>query len=340
MTLKTPHEVKQKLPLKTLHSTQISRHRITIESILQREDSRFALILGPCSLHDAMSAKDYAKKLSILQKKVEKSCFLVMRAHIEKPRTLFGWKGLLYDPYLDGSNDLEAGLSICRSLLLEIVETGIPIALEFLDPLTPLYFSDLVSWGFIGARTSSSQIHRQLASILSMPVGFKNAVDGNVEEAILGALVAQGSHTFPYMDENGKLLAVTSQGNPFSHIVLRGSMQQANYTSKEIQKALSVCSQLGLNTPLIVDCAHGNCQKNPLLQKEAFYCVLNQYLEGNDKIIGLMIESHLEEGKQPFSKSIHPAISLTDPCIGWETTEEWVLSIHEALQTRSMFSYV
>ncbi len=332
MPFPSPLDLEVKLPLSTSTSIQIQKQRLKIQEIIEGTSPLWAFVVGPCSLHDAESALEYARKLKKLQEKVEKTCLLVMRAHVEKPRTSLGWKGLLYDPYLDGSDSILDGLLISRELYLKVAGIGLPIATEFLEPLVSSYFSDLVSWGFIGARTSSSQIHRQLASLLQMPVGFKNSTDGNLESAIQGAITAQSSHNFIHMNNLGKIAEVTSPGNPFSHIVLRGSSSGPNYSSSDVLMALRK-----LDRRLLIDCAHDNSPNKPFDQKEVCLNALEQHLSGNSKIMGVMLESHLKAGNQSISApSIDPSISLTDPCMGWEETEELIYLVHEALLESSV----
>lgn len=327
MPFPSPIDLEIKLPLGPSTSIQIQSHRLKIQEIIEGSSSLWAFVVGPCSLHDTDSALEYAKKLKKLQEKVEKTCLLVMRAHVEKPRTSLGWKGLLYDPYLDGSDSILEGLLITRELYLKIAEIGLPIATEFLEPLVSSYFSDLVAWGFIGARTSSSQIHRQLASLLKLPIGFKNSTDGNLESAIQGAITAQSPHNFIHMNHLGKIAEATSQGNPFSHIVLRGSASGPNYSSSDVLMALKK-----LDRRLLIDCAHDNSPNKPFDQKEVCSNALEQYLSGNGKIMGVMLESHLKAGNQPITAAfLDPSISLTDPCMGWEETEELICLVHEAL---------
>jgi 3-deoxy-7-phosphoheptulonate synthase len=332
MQLPSPSTLKTNLPITQKVLQAVEHHRKEISHLIHGVDPRFVIIAGPCSLHSLDSALLYANKLYFLQKKVEKSCKLVMRAHIEKPRTHLGWKGILHDPSLNGKADIEQGLTLSRTILLELAKTGIALASEFLDPIAACYFSDLISWGFIGARTATSQIHRQLASHLPMPVGFKNPTDGNVEDALHAVLSAHNSHSLLQIDEDGQACAAQSSGNPFTHIVLRGALNHTNYEMPYIQAAVDLCHKHNLFYRILVDCAHGNSQKNPSSQKGVLFSVLEQYLTAPSHLLGVMIESHLEEGKQPISSSSHsPFLSVTDPCIGWEQTEELILSVHETL---------
>lgn len=337
MPFPTPLDLITKLPIDVDTSIKIQKHRRQIQDIIQGASPLWALVVGPCSLHDTLSALDYAQKLKELQKKVEKTCLLVMRAHVEKPRTCLGWKGFLYDPHLDGSDSIAEGLFMSRQLYLHIAKLGVPIATEFLEPIASSYFSDLVSWGFIGARTSSSQIHRQLASHLSLPIGFKNSTDGNLENAIHGALAAQSPHSFIHVDSTGRICQVKSKGNSFSHIVLRGANTSPNYSASDILKALKLSENGGLRHRLLIDCAHDNSLKKPMDQKTVCYNVLEQYLFGNDRIMGIMLESHVKSGNQALSSStIDPFISVTDPCIDWEETKKLIHFVHESLLDSSI----
>ncbi|MBX9924558.1 MAG: 3-deoxy-7-phosphoheptulonate synthase [Rhabdochlamydiaceae bacterium] len=332
MSFPSPLDLKTLLPLNTHVSLDIHKNRNTIQKILQGSSPLWALVLGPCSLHNPQMALEYATKIKNLQKKVEKTCLLVMRSHMEKPRSSLGWKGLLYDPYLDGSDQMTQGLQICRKLLLEIAQMQVPMATEFLDPIASAYFSDLISWGFIGARTSSSQIHRQLASHLPMPIGFKNPIDGNIESAIQGALAAQSPHSFFHIDEQGKIQMAKSMGNLYSHIVLRGSFDAPNYDPASLLNAVHLCKKHGLSSRILIDCAHDNSIKKPLDQKIVFQSAVEQYLSGNEQIMGIMMESYLKSGSQSIdSPLLDPSISITDPCLDWDTTEELVLFLHESL---------
>lgn len=336
MHLPSPLELKTLLPLDIDTSLDIHKNRKTVQKILTGTSPLWALVVGPCSLHNPQMAIEYAKKIQKLQKKVDKTCLLVMRAHMEKPRTSLGWKGLLYDPYLDGSDAMIEGLHICRRLLLEIAQMQVPIATEFLDPIASSYFSDLISWGFIGARTSSSQTHRQLASHLPMPMGFKNPIDGNVDSAVQGAIAAQSSHSLFHIDELGNIQIVKSLGNPSSHIVLRGSYEGPNYDPASLLSTLRTCKMHGLSSRLLIDCSHDNSENKPFDQKNVFQSVLEQYLSGNEQIMGVMMESYLKSGSQPIqSHPLDPSTSITDPCLDWDSTEELILFLHESLLAHS-----
>jgi 3-deoxy-7-phosphoheptulonate synthase len=327
IALPPPYEFKQQFPLSSQASIFIAQSRKIAKRIIQGKDRRKALIIGPCSIHDRESALEYAHHFKKLAESVKQTCFMVMRVYIEKPRTINGWKGFLYDPHLDGSYDIKTGLLWARELLLTLAQMQIPAAAEFVDPLAALYFEDLVSWGFIGARTSASQPHRQFASARTMPIGFKNSIDGNLENAVYGVLSATNPHTSLHIDEQGKLCIVQSEGNSDSHIVLRGANDFTNYDPDSISLALEMLKRAGLPERLMIDCSHGNCQKKFDKQNDAFLSALDQIEKGNDKIFGLMLESHLESGSQPLTEDLSAlkyAVSITDPCLDWKTTEELI----------------
>lgn len=329
MHLPTPREIKHYLPLSDRQRRFIERSRTTVRQLLKGKDKRLALVIGPCSIHDSDSALEFAHRFKTLSEEVKENAFLVMRVYIEKPRTLLGWKGFLYDPYLDGSNDIRTGIFWSRQLLLHLAEMEVPAAMEFLEPLAAPFFSELITWGFIGARTSYSQTHRQLASLLPMPVGFKNSVDGSLDAAIQGMISARNSHSFFHIDEEGKLCAQESSGNPDTHIVLRGSSESSNFEPSFIQEAQQKMRALGIESRILVDCSHGNAQKEHLLQKTAFESVQSQVSE-NENILGMMLESHLQAGYQLLSESpstLSFGVSITDPCLDWASTEELVRSI-------------
>jgi len=325
-------EVERQFPLPASTTQFIASSRQTATAILRRTIPTRALILGPCSIHNPSEAIDYARKVSALQSKLQ-HFFLIMRVFIEKPRTRLGWKGLLYDPHLDGSNDLQEGILQSRKLLLDIAALQVPCATEFLDPLVAPYISDLITWGVIGARTSASQPHRQLASGLPFPIGFKNSIHGELETALSGIFAAKMPHAHGSIDRTGHIAAVRTTGNPLAHLVLRGSDKQPNYERQFVQHALSELKAHHLEERLVVDCAHGNSGKDPWKQQQVFEDVIAQE---NDAIAGLMLESHLTTGKQPLPDEpevLRYGISITDPCLGWSETEELVLSAEERLST-------
>lgn len=329
----TPRELLEEFPLDIDTKRFIQNSRDVIGNILSGKDKRFLLIVGPCSIHDSKSAIEYAARLKELSDRVSSHLVLVMRTYVEKPRTALGWKGLLHDPHLDGSHDVNTGLMQARKLLLEISKMGVPCAMEFLELMSANYLSDLISWGCIGARTAASQPHRQLASYLSMPVGFKNGVDGNLNLAIQGSLVAKHSHAFIGINQEGKVSQLHSQGNIHSHVVLRGGGGRTNYDATSVTLAEALLSEFQATEKFLIDCSHGNSSKNYLMQKDVFHAIIAQ-ASFNSNIVGAMLESHLNEGSQAHAplSMLQYAVSLTDPCINWETTEELILHAFEALQ--------
>ncbi|CCB89355.1 3-deoxy-7-phosphoheptulonate synthase [Simkania negevensis] len=320
--LPPPSEIENDYPLSPHYKQIIHQNRKVAENILRGEDERFIIFAGPCSIHDQDIALQYASQLKKLSEKVEDRIFLIMRVFLEKPRTQFGWKGFLYDPDLDGTNQIDKGLISSRKLLMELMKFEIPIATEFLDPFLLHYHHQFFTWGIVGARTSASQVHRQMASYLNMPVGFKNETDGTLDNAICGALAARHPQTSIGIDEDGRICTILSQGNPYTHLILRGSSEHPNYDELSVSEAIHRQRVFGLSTPLVIDCAHGNSQKNPKKQIDVFFSVLDQIMEGNHLIVGSMLESHLQEGH---------AISITDPCLDWKTTEEIILKAHSSL---------
>lgn len=328
-----PHMLKQDLPISdTSHQTVVHSREI-IEKILLRQDRRLLIILGPCSIHDEAAALDYAQRLAALRDAVSDTMVLVMRVYFEKPRTTVGWKGLINDPHLDGSCDMEEGLRKARRILLKITEMGLPTATEMLDPITPQYMDDLVSWAAIGARTTESQTHREMASGLSMPVGFKNGTDGNLATAVNAILAARAGQHFLGIDPNGVTSIVNTTGNPWGHIVLRGG-DRPNYDPISIESARLKLIEKGLPEAIIVDCSHANSMKKFQGQGSVWKNVLNQYLDGCEAIVGMMLESNIHEGNQKFSGSVDDlayGTSITDECISWETTEELLRFAHGKL---------
>jgi len=292
------------------------------------------IITGPCSIHDEAAALEYAGRLNKLRKEVEKNLFLVMRVYFEKPRTNIGWKGMINDPWLDGSCDIESGLRKARNLLLKITEMGLPTATEMLDPITPQYIADLICWSAIGARTTESQTHREMVSGLSMPVGLKNGTDGDLMVAINGILAAGSPQQFIGIDFKGRTSIVKTRGNPWTHIVLRGG-NRPNYDSVSIKLALNLLKKNRLNEIVMVDCSHDNSGKDYTMQPLVWQDVINQRIDGNDAITGLMIESNLFEGSQVNTgdhSTLKYGISITDACISWETTEMMILSAYSHMK--------
>jgi len=308
--------------------------RDLITRILQRNDSRFLVIVGPCSIHDPRGALDYATKLNALRKELGDRLCIVMRIYFEKPRTTIGWKGLINDPHLNGSDDIEGGLKIARKLLLEITGMGLPAGTEFLDPVIPQYIADLVSWAAIGARTTESQTHRAMASGLSMPVGFKNGTDGSLQIA-LDAMQAAGSpHSFLGIDQEGITSIFRTAGNPVGHVVLRGGRLRTNYDSESLRDAEVQLAKASLPPVLMVDCSHANSGKQHARQEDVWRSLVEQRMAGNRALIGAMVESYLQEGNQPISKvptDLRYGVSITDACLGWEATERMLRQAHAAL---------
>ena len=324
-----PWKLKEELPITQEVSDLILQSRATIDKILNQEDPRVLVIIGPCSIHDPIAAVDYAKKLLELHRKYADRFFIVMRVYFEKPRTTVGWKGLINDPYLDGSCDIDTGLRMARKLLLEINSLGMPAATELLDNITPQYISDLVSWTAIGARTTESQLHREMASGLSMPVGFKNATDGSIQVAMDAMMAASHPHSFVGIDEKGMTSLVKTKGNLSTHVVLRGGRARTNYDAESILDAVTRLKASGLRPDLMVDCSHANSEKQHMKQEQVWQSVIRQRAEGNLNLTGIMVESNLEEGSQKFPqprKDLKYGVSITDACLGWKTTEsilEW-----------------
>jgi 3-deoxy-7-phosphoheptulonate synthase len=307
-----------------------------VQRILRCQDPRLLVVVGPCSIHDPNAAMEYARRLATLAPEVSDQLELVMRVYFEKPRTTIGWKGLINDPHIDGSYDVESGLRTARRLLMGINELGLPAASEFLDPVVPQYIADLVSWAAIGARTTESQTHREMASGLSMPVGFKNGTDGSLQIAIDAMLSSRHPHHFLGIDEMGAVSVVQTTGNEDGHVVLRGGRARTNYDSASIAEAAASLAKAGLPPALMVDCSHANSGKLHSRQEEVWQNLIAQRLEGNTAIIGVMLESHLHEGSQPLKdpKNLQYGISITDACLGWEVTERMLRQGAELLRNR------
>ncbi|MEJ2473620.1 MAG: 3-deoxy-7-phosphoheptulonate synthase [Desulfobacterales bacterium] len=329
----SPHALKDDMPITPEAARTVISGRRVIQDIIDKKDRRLLVIAGPCSIHDEAAALEYADKLNRLKEKVKETIYLVMRVYFEKPRTNVGWKGLINDPGLDGSCDMMQGLLKARAMLLKITEMGLTTATEMLDPITPQYIAGLVSWAAIGARTTESQTHREMASGLSMPVGFKNCTDGGLDTA-LNAMIAAGSpQSFLGIDPEGKACIVKTTGNPFTHIVLRGG-RRPNYDSVSIREALRLLRDKNLPEAVIVDCSHANSRKRYEEQTVVWQDVINQRVGGTDAIIGLMLESNLREGRQDYNgrlDTLRYGVSITDACMDWETTEELILSAHDQL---------
>ncbi|ADI38677.1 3-deoxy-7-phosphoheptulonate synthase [Waddlia chondrophila] len=337
-SLLTPLELKEKLPATVAQTEFVEQSRSRTRRILNGQESRLLAIVGPCSIHDPRSAIDYAQKLKKLSSEVEETLLIVMRVYFEKPRTVLGWKGFMYDPHLNGSYDVATGVQWTRELFLQLTDMGIPLAAELLDPLSFHYFGDLITWSCIGARTSSSQIHRQIASHLPMPVAFKNNTDGNIEIAVNGAVSSSEPHTFLSLDPNGKLACVKSLGNPDSHIVLRGGEQRSNYDASSIAEAIAHLESAQMPQKIIIDCSHDNSRRSPYRQREVLSSVMDQIVAGNDAIKGFILESHIEGGNQSIhecASNLKYGVSITDPCLDWKTTKSLIKDVDNALKTKN-----
>jgi len=323
-------ELRDELPLPDRVAGMVLGSRAAIQDILMGKDERRILIVGPCSLHDPDAALQYAQRLKALQEDVQDKWLLVMRAYFEKPRTTLGWKGMIYDPHLDHSYDIEAGLRRARGLLLDMAKLGLPTATEFLDPIVPQYLADLVSWAAIGARTTESQIHRQMASGLSMPVGFKNSTDGNLRPAVDAIRAALSAHSFMGISREGQVIIAETRGNAYGHLVLRGGSAGSNYGSEYVAFAEALMQKTGVSTGIIIDCSHANSDKDHTQQARVFHDVVQQ-MGANTRIAGLMLESFLEEGRQAFDSpdKLTYGVSLTDACIGWDETEALIRQVLE-----------
>lgn len=330
----SPEAFKEELPISTASAETVVQGRQTIQEIITRKDRRLMIITGPCSIHDEAAAMEYAQRLSALQKRVKDTLYLVMRVYFEKPRTTVGWKGLINDPNLDGSYDIMAGLRKARRLLGQITGMGLPTATELLDPFIPQYIAGLVCWAAIGARTTESQTHREMASGLSMPVGFKNGTDGNLQVA-LNAMIAAGSpQHFLGIDQYGQASIVDTLGNTFAHLVLRGG-KRPNYDSVSMREVMDMLAEKQLTNGIVVDCSHSNSRKKFKEQAVVWRDVVHQRVAGNEAIAGIMLESNLKEGQQKNTGDLNTmayGVSITDACISWDLTEELILEADELLK--------
>lgn len=331
----TPGHLKEIYPLTDPHDLFVHNSRTQIRDILSGRDNRLLVIVGPCSIHDPKATLQYASKLKKLATEVRDTMYIVMRAHFEKPRTSTGWKGILHDPHLNGIPDLPKGLELTRKVLWELIDLEMATACELLDPSTPSYFSDLICWGCIGARTTTSQIHRQMASALHIPIGFKNSTDGNISHAISGVVAAGTPHSMLGIDDNGQLIARYTAGNKDCHIVLRGGEDCPNYDADAITHALKLLQKERLDARLLIDCSHDNSRRDPKEQITVFNSTLEQRLKGNHAIRGMIIESFLQEGHQEMGQALEYGISITDGCIGWTETETILQSTAEKVRIES-----
>ncbi|MBU2225387.1 MAG: 3-deoxy-7-phosphoheptulonate synthase [Gammaproteobacteria bacterium] len=331
--LSPPLVIKRNYPLPDAGALFVQQARKDIADIIHGRDPRLLVVTGPCSIHDPIAAMDYAKRLKELQIQYKDSLYIVMRVYFEKPRTTVGWKGYINDPHLDDSFDLETGLIRGRELLLDLVAMELPTATEALDPISPQYLSDLISWAAIGARTVESQTHREMASGLSMPVGFKNGTDGNLNIALNALQSAASPHTFIGINQRGEVALVKTAGNPDGHIILRGGTKP-NYDADSINAAVEQLTKFGLPTAIVVDCSHGNSNKDHNRQGQVAEAVVAQRQLGNKAIIGLMLESHINAGKQNIvdGKAALYGVSVTDACIDWQTTSQLLAGLHLQMQ--------
>ncbi|MBD1943913.1 3-deoxy-7-phosphoheptulonate synthase [Coleofasciculus sp. FACHB-712] len=333
--LLTPNEVKSKLPLTDEAEKTVLNFRNEIEDILDGKDSRKFIVVGPCSIHDIKSAEEYAYRLKNLSDRVNDKLLLIMRVYFEKPRTTVGWKGLINDPDMDDSFQIEKGLLTARSLLIKITELGLPAATEALDPIIPQYIGELIAWSAIGARTTESQTHREMASGLSMPVGFKNGTDGSVQVALNALESARKPHHFLGINATGQVSIFKTKGNAYGHIILRGGAKQPNFDAANVKIAEEKLKAANLPPKIVIDCSHGNSNKDYKKQSAVFENVIQQILEGNASIVGMMLESNLYEGNQPIPSQLEElkyGVSVTDKCINWEETERIILAAYEKLK--------
>ncbi|KZY28860.1 MULTISPECIES: 3-deoxy-7-phosphoheptulonate synthase [unclassified Oleiphilus] len=331
----TPEQLKKEIPLTEKAIESVTNGRQTINDILDRKDHRIFVVIGPCSIHDVDAAKEYAKKLKALSDKVSDSLYIVMRVYFEKPRTTVGWKGLINDPHLNDSFEVEEGLHIGRQLLIDICDMGLPTATEALDPISPQYLQDTISWSAIGARTTESQTHREMSSGLSVAIGFKNGTDGGLGVAMNALKSASHPHSFLGINREGQVSVVRTKGNPYSHVVLRGGGGKPNYDSVNVALCEQELEKAKLSKNIMIDCSHANSNKDANLQPLVMQDVCNQIIDGNKSIVGIMVESNLKFGNQSIPEDLSQleyGVSVTDACIDWETTEKSLLEMHEKLK--------
>lgn len=331
--LPSPADLRQRLPLSAALAAQVHTQREAIRAVLDGSDPRLLVVVGPCSLHDPLSALEYADRLAALTPEVSDQLLLVMRAYVEKPRTTIGWKGLVYDPQLDGSGDMAGGLELSRRLMLAMLERGLPVATELLQPLVAGYFDDLLGWAAIGARTSESQVHRELVSGLDVPVGFKNGTDGSLSIACDAMRSAAHPHQHFGVDGLGRPALVETDGNPDTHLVLRGGHSGPNHDAASVAVARASLEKQGIAARIMVDCSHANSGKDPLRQPAVLRDVLDQRLAGDASLRGVMLESHLFDGCQALSAELRYGVSITDGCLGWSGTEAMLREAAERLRS-------
>ncbi|KAG1450287.1 hypothetical protein G6F46_010570 [Rhizopus delemar] len=336
--LLTPNYIKEEFPLTEKSMETIAKARKEIQDIIAKKDDRVFVIVGPCSIHDTVAAKEYAKLLLEAKQKYQDELVIIMRAYFEKPRTTVGWKGLINDPDIDGSFKINKGLRIARGLLCHLTDMGIPVSVELLDTISPQYIADLISWGAIGARTTESQLHRELASGVSFPVGFKNGTDGNLRIAIDGIGAAAAPHHFLGINNLGTISITHTTGNPDCHIILRGGNKGPNYEAAYVQETKQMLENTGLPTSIMIDCSHGNSNKDHKNQPKVAQCIAEQISQGEDALVGVMLESHLVEGKQSVPEegtcALKYGVSITDGCINWQDTESVLMNLAQAVKAR------
>lgn len=335
LVLINPNDLKAQMPISDTAAKAVMEGREVVRNILDGKDHRLFVVIGPCSIHDTKAAIEYGQRLKELQEKVKDSLYLVMRVYFEKPRTTVGWKGLINDPHMNDSFEIEEGLHIGRKLLLDLSEMGLPLATEALDPISPQYMQDLIAWSAIGARTTESQTHREMSSGLSCAVGFKNGTDGGLEVATNALKSVSHPHNFLGINEDGQVSVVRTKGNQYAHVVLRGGGGKPNYDSVNVALTEQALEKAGLEKNIMVDCSHANSNKDPALQPLVADNVANQILEGNKSIVGLMIESHLNWGNQSIPadlKDLEYGVSVTDACIDWDATEKCLVDMNEKLK--------
>ena len=332
----SPDELRQRYPRSENCSQTVEFGRSNVEAILDGNDKRLLAVVGPCSIHDVDTAKAYATKLMALRERVSDRIELVMRVYFEKPRTTVGWKGLINDPHLDDSFDVETGLARARELLVWLAELGMPTGTEALDPISPQYLSDLFTWSAIGARTTESQTHREMSSGLSTAVGFKNGTDGNLEVALNAMQSAANPHSFLGIDSQGKVTVLKTRGNAYGHVILRGGNQGPNYDSVNVSMAENAMEKAKLPKRIMIDCSHANANKDHERQALVAINVAEQLASGNESIIGIMLESHINAGNQSLKdpKDLAYGVSITDACIDWETTETLMMKLYDTLESR------
>ena len=327
----TPDSLKSDMPVSAAITEQINESREIVRNIISKKDKRLLVVVGPCSIHDPNAAIDYAHRLKKLSLLLNKRLYIVMRSYFEKPRSTVGWKGLINDPYLDDSFKISEGLKIARKLLLEISEIGLPLATEALDPITPQYLQDLISWSAIGARTTESQTHREMASGLSCAIGFKNGTDGSLEVAINAMQSAVAPHRFLGINPSGQVSIIHTRGNPDVHVVLRGGSNGPNYEKEAVLKSEQQLQGKGLDPSIMIDCSHANSNKDHKNQSKVLDNISKQIREGNESITGVMIESNIGPGNQSISEKLEYGVSITDACVDWDETERMLTKLAETL---------